>query len=109
MKHKEYTQKDRRIKLLKNNDNRNCSDTEWIQEFSDFLQGVVPEGIECTPLNLTPKQAKIIIWYLQEHFPILPDDIEMCSECNKIYDSRLEGFYSEKEGKFYCDLCYQKK
>ena len=96
---------DNEIKLQKNNDNRDWSDLEWIQEFHDFLQGEIPDKIHCTPLNLTPEQSSLIIRYLQEHFSVLPDNIEMCDNCKQMYDSYSEGCYYEIEGKFYCGGC----
>ncbi|MFR1153081.1 MAG: hypothetical protein ACLSF1_05405 [Bacteroides thetaiotaomicron] len=62
------------IKLQKNNSNRDWSDLEWIQEFHSFLQGDIPEGISLGDeykVKLTPEQSSTVIWYLQEHFPIL--------------------------------------
>ena len=96
------------IKLQKNNDNRDWSDLEWIQEFHDFLQGEIPETINISDthkVKLTPEQSSTIIWYLQEHFPVFPDEIEMCDCCNRMYDSGSEGCYFEIEGKHYCGGC----
>ena len=99
---------DNKIHLLKNNDNRDWSDVEWIQEFYDFLQGVEPDGI-CFARGkvpkLSPKKAFSIIWYLQEHFPIFPDHIEPCSNCGCIYDTYSEGLYWETKNKFFCGNC----
>ena len=84
------------IKLQKNNSNRDWSDLEWIQEFHSFLQGDIPEGISLGDeykVKLTPEQSSTVIWYLQEHFPILPDSIEMCEACE-----------DESEAT-YCDNC----
>lgn len=93
------------INLQKNNDNRDWENIEWIQEFHNFLQGEIPENIRCTPLNLTSEQSSLIIWYLQEHFPVFPDHIEMCGDCKQMYDSHSEGCYYEIEGKHYCGAC----
>lgn len=90
------------IKLQKNNSNRDWSDLEWIQEFHSFLQGDIPEGISLGDeykVKLTPEQSSTVIWYLQEHFPILPDSIEMCDVCKRLYDSYSEGCHYEIEGK----------
>lgn len=96
------------IKLLNDNDNKDWSDLEWIEEFNDFLQGTLPDGItmsESRKPKLTPEQSFAVIWYLQEHFCLLPDHIEKCSNCDKVYDSYETGIYSEKESKFFCQSC----
>lgn len=95
------------LKLLKNNDNREDSDLEWVNEFYEFLQGSLPETIsmESDIPKLNKETAFNIIWYLQEHFPLIPDRIDKCSECDELYDSWAEGYYSEKRGKDYCEGC----
>ena len=98
----------KQIKLLKNNDERTDSDLEWIEEFYNFLQGEIPEKITLghghSP-KMTSKKAFAIIWYLQEHFSILPDNIERCSSCDGLYDCNSEGLYWETKGKHYCGVC----
>ncbi len=96
------------INLLKNNDERTDSDTEWIEEFYCFLKGVVPEGMEMgrtNMLRLSKKKAFSIIWYLQEHFPILPDHIEVCWNCDSIFDVYSEGLHWETKNRHYCGSC----
>ncbi len=94
------------ITLLRNNNHREWSDKEWIDEFYLFLQGDVPDGIEIrNPVKLSPKKAMSIIWYLQEHFSILPDNIEQCSVCKDLYDSQATGYHSEIKDKLYCGIC----
>lgn len=96
--------KEKEIHLLKNNDDRDWEDIEWINEFYQFLQGELPEGISVRPkIKLSKKQAFSIIWFLQEKFPLLPDHIEQCSECGELYDSHSQGHHSELTGKFYCN------
>lgn len=96
------------INLLKNNDNRNIDDIAWVEEFYLFLQGELPDSISlgsrCKP-KLTAKKAFAIIWYLQEHFPILPDTIEVCWNCGALFDSNNEGLYWETKGRHYCSGC----
>lgn len=97
---------DKEIKLLKNNAGKDWSDIQWITEFYNFLQGEIPETIRLGRGNkpkLTPTQANTVIWYLQEHFPLLPDHIEQCDTCKEYYDSYSQGHYSELTGKCYCD------
>ena len=93
------------IVLQKNNSNKDRSDLEWMQEFHSFLQGEIPEGLICSPLNLTPEQSDLIIWYLQEHLAVFPDSIEMCDNCKELYNSNSEGVYYEIEGKHLCGGC----
>jgi hypothetical protein len=100
---------DKEITLVKNNQNRDWTDLEWIKEFYEFMQGDMPEGISLgkggNP-KLSKEKAFSIIWYLQEHFSILPDHIEKCSECGELYDSHSSGYHSELKGKFFCDGCF---
>lgn len=94
------------IKLLKNNDDRKWSDTEWIQEFYDFLTGQsIPDRISMEPSykpKLTAEQAHSVIWFLQEHFSVLPDHIEQCDTCKIWYNSWSQGHYSELTWRCYC-------
>lgn len=98
------------IELLKPDnfpEKKECDAVDWITEFANFLQGETIEGMKEYKFlpEMTPRQAFGIIHYLQEHFPILPDNIEMCSECNSYYDSHSEGYYDDNEGVTYCDVC----
>lgn len=96
------------ITLLKNNTDRTDSDLDKVTEFYDFLQGKIPENISLgrghNP-KLNKKKSFAIIWYLQEHFSILPDNINQCSICQDLYNSDSTGHYSEKQGKHYCGSC----
>ena len=89
------------INLLKNNENKDLEDFEWIDDFYEFLQGKNPNITQnfVFPPKLDPKTAFDIIYYLQEYFPILPDTIEQCSMCLKLYDDNAEGSI--------CDGCYE--
>lgn len=96
------------IKLLKNNNQRDWSDLEWINEFYAFLQGENPDGIETARgyrVKLSQNKAFAIIWYLQEHFPIFPDQIERCCICGDLYDSYASGYSCEVNDKQYCSGC----
>jgi hypothetical protein len=98
------------IKLLKNNDKRkrNWDDLQWIEEFYNFLSGVMPKEITLVrghKPKMSRKKAFAIIWYLQEHFPLLPDHIEKCDNCDNIYDSGSGEIYWETKGKYYCGGC----
>ena len=96
------------IHLLKNNDKRTDSDLEKIKEFFDFLTGTQPDSINLGRGHkpaLSEKKAFSIIWYLQEHLSIFPDQIEKCDSCGDLYDSYSEGIYWESKGRFYCGCC----
>jgi len=99
---------DNEIELIKNNDNRTDSDLQWVQEFYEFLQGNIPDQLHFghghAP-KMTQKKAFSIIWYLQEHFPIIPDYIERCDNCGELFDSHSEGLYWETKSKHFCGSC----
>lgn len=100
---------DNEIKLLKNNDKREDSDLEKLNEFYRFLTGEeMPEKISIgrghAP-KMSEKKAFSIIWYLQEHLSIFPDTIERCSVCGELFDTNSEGIYWETKGKHYCEGC----
>jgi hypothetical protein len=97
------------IILLKNNDNRTDSDLEKVQELYRFLTGEeIPKAIHFIRGNV-PKMSKnkafSIIYYLQEHLPLLPDHIEKCSVCGDLFDDQETGIYWESKGKHYCGSC----
>jgi hypothetical protein len=96
------------INLLKNNDNRIDTDLEWVKEFYEFLQGTIPAEISIGRGHrpkMSAKKAMSIIWYLQEHFPVIPDHIERCNNCDELFDSWSEGIYWETKQKHYCGGC----
>lgn len=104
--------KNKDIKLFKNNDKRDWTDEEWIEEFYQFLQGEIPDGIRIddkeSQLKLSPQQAYTVLWYLREHFPLLPDFFAQCDNCKSIYNSDNSGYYSEKGneiGHSFCGGC----
>ncbi|HDY67378.1 MAG TPA: hypothetical protein ENH85_06290 [Candidatus Scalindua sp.] len=84
------------------------TDLEWMDEFYKFLQGKIPDRITITgghQPKLNDKKAFTIIWYLQEHFRILPAHIEKCANCKYLFDIDVEGIYWETKGKHYCGGC----
>ena len=84
---------------------------EKVQEFFDFLsEGLVSDKISMTNRpKLGPNKAFNVIWYLQEHLRILPDNFEICAECKRIIDTDSEGYYSEKLFKHFCNGCYDNR
>jgi len=98
--------KRREIQLLKNNDHKDWDDLQWVEEFNEFLTGAAPKTITMGrghQPKLSAKKAYSIIWYLQEHFPLLPDHIEKCDHCNNLFDSYSTGYWCESRGKHFCD------
>ena len=78
-----------------------------MHEFFQFLQGTIPREIKLPKkhiLHLTPDQAFLIIWYLQEHLPIIPENFEFCYGCKRIFDTNDEG-YSVTRGRIYGNEC----
>ena len=79
---------------------------EQVEEFYEFLQGTSPKDIHIKfPIKLSKNKAFSIIYYLQEHLRIIPDNFEQCCVCKEIRNSREEGVYIEKKEKWYCDNC----
>lgn len=97
------------IKTLKNTDRIIDSDLGRINEFYRFLTGEsIPESISMGRNNkpkMSEKKAFAIIWFLQEHLSVFPDNIERCNTCGELYDTHSEGIYWETKGKFYCGVC----
>ena len=79
---------------------------EMTEEFYNFLQGEIPKCIhiekENDKIKLDKEKAFFIIWYLQEHYHIIPDNIEKCDECDDLFDTYSQGGYCEKYGIHYC-------
>ena len=96
------------INLLKNNDERTDTDLEWIEEFYEFLQDECSENIRLRKGHqpkMSAKKAFAIIWYLQEHFPVFPDTIEKCWNCDNLFDTDSEGIYWQSKYRHYCSNC----
>ena len=63
-----------------------------IDELYQFLKGEkLPGGTECKMPKLSSDMAFTIIWLLQEHFHILPDNIEQCNGGKELFDCDSEG------------------
>ena len=98
----------KKIDILKNNDKKNWDDLRLIEEFYKFLQGDAPDEISFSrgyQPKLSHKKAFSIIYYLQEHFPVLPDHIEQCWNCGGLFDTNCSGLYWESKFRHYCDSC----
>lgn len=98
------------IKLYKNNTPfKNRIDDDWIVEFFEYMQGKNPESVSGEPMTLTPEQAYDVIWYLKEHFAILPDNMFKCDCCQGLFNEDKEGLYAENGdelGRYhFCGCC----
>lgn len=92
---------------------------EDVKTFYNWLQGEPLENFVLSyQPKLSPEEAFSIIYVLQEGLGIIPDTIEMCKECNQLYDSNSEGRtidddsessdgnpYDEEMYGNYCDNC----
>lgn len=97
-----------KITLIKNNDNKELRDLQWVAEFYEFLQGNVPDQLHFGhghKPKMTQKKAFSIIWYLQEHFPVFPSNIERCDNCGELFDNDSDGLYWQTKAKHYCGSC----
>ena len=78
---------------------------EQVDELYNFLQGICPEVIHVKhPPRLSQQKAFTVIWFLQEHLRILPDNFERCCDCGNLYDADREG--GCHKDKLYCEPCY---
>lgn len=94
------------------NDKRGLTDLQWCNELYDYLQNKpLPEdtGIKGqSGIKLNESQSFRVIWFLQEHLRILPDNIEQCDVCNELYDAHKSGLYIEEPynaSNHFCDGC----
>lgn len=72
---------------------------DQVEEFFEMLKGgSLPNGIamENQP-ELNHEQAFSVIWFLQEHFKVLPDHIEMCVLCKDLFDAHCGGNYIDSD------------
>ena len=80
----------------------NCfvSYKDKIDELYKFLKGEeLPAGMQCKMPVLSPDIAFTVIWFLQEHLHILPDNIEQCDNCKELFDTKSEGQYLDGQFK----------
>ena len=68
-------------------------DIHQINELMDMLTGKeLPEGMT---MNHQPRlnrhEAFSVIWFLQEHLRVLPDQFEQCGVCLEMFDAHAEG------------------
>ena len=85
---------------------------EQVQEFMDILTGksmpdeIITEnsfslsqkGVGFTSsLSLSQEDAFFIVWVLQEHYGIIPDNFEKCDRCDVIFDTHNSGYYLDDQ------------
>ena len=66
---------------------------ESVEELMEMLTGGdLPDGMT---MNDQPKLSRdsafSVVWYLQEHLRIIPDNYELCVVCGELYDSYRGG------------------
>lgn len=79
---------------------------ESVQEFMQMLTGGdLPDGMT---MNYQPKlsvqSAFSVVWYLQEHLRIIPDNFELCAVCGELYDAHCDGHTLEEDGVNVCSM-----
>lgn len=86
---------------------------EQAQELLDFLRdGEIPEGFHLPfmPPKMSSQQASAIIYILQEHIHILPDNYELCDDCKQMYDTWNNfDHYITRTGERLCESCSDAK
>lgn len=92
-KRKEYKM-ERQTTLIKEHETEGMGDMQIIQKLYDFLTS--------KRINIGKKKAFSVVYFLQEHVPVFPDNIEQCSVCGTIYDANSEGHHSVLTKKYYC-------
>jgi len=67
---------------------------EQVQQFMSLLTGDwLPDHwtFDNVP-KITRREAFVVIYFLQEYLPVLPNHYEQCSVCEEMYDSEYDGF-----------------
>ena len=80
-------------------------ESDTMNELLRFLEGkFTPDTVKIVDKSklpkLTPIQAWLVIYVLQEHFKVLPEKFEMCNECGRIFDSEIEGIHTDDKVQF---------
>lgn len=106
------------------------NELEYVKKLFRFLKGSDDFNLNIRELEkpkLSPEQAWTVIYVLQEirepGIHNLPDTIEMCSQCNELYDSDNEGqhidethlddlsehnFNESDVGYNFCEMCFDR-
>ena len=65
------------------------STLDEVRELFEMLTGgQLPDGMHLTEQpQLSAKAAFGVVYFLQEHLRLLPDTIELCAECEQVYES----------------------
>ena len=80
-------------------------ESDTMNDLLRFLEGkFTPETVKIVDKSelpkLTPIQAWSVVYVLQEHFEILPEKFEQCDECGRIFDSEIDGIYTDDKVMF---------
>jgi hypothetical protein len=110
--HAELDSQDRRSERSVAMSEENDKDLERTQEFFEFLQGKLPDGVT-VPKKEIPKlsadQAWTVIWYLGNQYWQVTDRVERCDVCGDLYHS-WQGGYTLDFGQSpysFCDSCME--
>ena len=77
---------------IKQKINRFIDYRDKIDEFYKFLKGEeLPEGMTIKQPKLSLELAFNVIYFLQEHLRVLPDNIEQCNGCKELFDTEYSG------------------
>ena len=58
----------------------------------------LPDGVTmANQPTLSRQNAFSVVWFLQEHLRILPDNIELCFKCGCLYDADYGGTFINDE------------
>ena len=80
-------------------------ESDMMNELLRFLEGkFTPEAVKIVDKSKLPKlttiQAWFVIYVLQEYFKILPEKFELCDECERVFDSDMEGIHTDDKVQF---------
>jgi len=80
-------------------------ESDTMNDLLSFLKGeFVPDTVNAVEESKLPKlttmQAWFVIYVLQEHFKVLPEKFEMCNDCERIFDSDIEGIHTDDKIQF---------
>lgn len=92
--------------LVRQNDKKDWQ--QRVEELYAFLRGErLPDKVTMRKdrPRLSAKAAANVLWFLQECSEVFPDNYEVCSGCDAVYDSYKEGAHDENTGKCYCGQC----
>ena len=79
---------------------------DLVEELFEFLQGRLPDGYRIPDDHLprlSEDQAWTVVWYLGNLYYAIPDHIERCDQCGRIFNTWSEGSFREAPGTQGCE------